>query len=241
MKFVFVDLKEQFIEAIEEHFSHQENVTAMVIRVEELPRTNTAFVSPANCLCYMDGGIDYVYSRDMFVLCESVIRSRLQDMVNAGENNLSLLGRPYLPIGSAMCYTADEASNTVLIASPTMLQPQDVSETENARICMFAVLQALEEYNSSSKTPIETCVIPALCCGYGKMDPKVAAEQCKQAFDDFYASGETSQYSIFRHAGEGNDFTLLYEQDLPSTQPKYYVNSEFFRIGPEATLKQRRS
>ena len=43
MKFVFVDLKEQFIKAIEEHFSHQENVTAMVIRVEELPRTNTAF------------------------------------------------------------------------------------------------------------------------------------------------------------------------------------------------------
>ena len=240
MKFVFIDLDGKFTEAIEDQFSDQENVAAIIAQVQDLPRENTAFVSPANSLCFFDGGIDYVYSRKMFPLCEKLIRLRLQDMVDAGETNVSLLGRPYLPIGSAMSYTADEATSTVLIASPTMLQPQDVSQTENARSCMFAVLQALEEYNAISNFAIETCVVPALCCGYGKMDPKEAAKQCKQAFDDFYMFGARSDYKVFEHQ-DTSDLTLLYEQDLPSTQPKYYVNSEFFIIKPDVTVKQKMS
>ena len=240
MKFVSIDLDGKFTEAIEDLFPDQENVTTMTTRVQDLPRDNTAFVSPANSLCFFDGGIDYVYSRKMFPVCEKVIRLRLQDMVDAGESNVSLLGRPYLPIGSAMLYTANEATSTILIASPTMLQPQDVSETQNARSCMFAILQALEECKAISNFAIETCVVPALCCGYGKMDPKKAAKQCKQAFDDFYIFGARSDYRVFEHQ-DTNDFTLLYEQDLPSTQPKYYVNSEFFVIKPDDTLKQKRS
>jgi len=66
-----------------------------------------------------------------------------------------------------------------LIAAPTMFLPHDVSGTRNAYHAFMAALCL------ASRLKVETLVCPALCCGYGRMDPAESARQVRQAYHDF--------------------------------------------------------
>jgi O-acetyl-ADP-ribose deacetylase (regulator of RNase III) len=48
--------------------------------VGDLTIYNSAFVSPANSIGFMDGGIDYVYSRDMFVGVEKAVKGKIREI-----------------------------------------------------------------------------------------------------------------------------------------------------------------
>ena len=90
----------------------------------------------------------------------------------------TLLGRSYLPIGSAFCVPVGES--TGLICAPTMFLPHDVSQTRNAYLSFLACLllfQKLKVY--------KTLVVTSHCCGYGKMSEETSANQMRQAYDDF--------------------------------------------------------
>ncbi len=131
MPIQFVSLNEEFITKIKSY-----EFEAYLSKIEDyVPNKNkrTYYVSPANSLCFMDGGIDLSLSRIVFSGIEKNVRSMVQKM-----NITTKLGRPYLPIGSSLIIDYDNQRS--LIVSPTMLLPQDVSKTQNAYYTTIAIL-----------------------------------------------------------------------------------------------------
>ena len=170
MRLHFVSLNSAWIQEIQQFFPEAKTTCG---DIQSVPLDKVAFVSPANCLGFMDGGIDYVYSRKMFPGCEQQVKQKIRDL-----GFQTLLGRSYMPIGSA--FVVPVGDTTGLICAPTMFLPHDVSKTRNAYLsCLasFLVFQKIGLY--------ETLVLTSHCCGYGKMSEKESARQMRKAYDDF--------------------------------------------------------
>ena len=73
-----------------------------------------------------------------------------------------------MQIGSALAIEA-AASNAWLIAAPTIWSPQDVSSTNHATKAALICADAIPR--------LQRLIIPATCCGYGKMPAAQAASQ----------------------------------------------------------------
>ena len=176
--------------------------------VADVPREpGTAFVSPANSMGFMDGGIDFVLSRIMFPGVEERVKASFARL-----GTTTLLGRPYLPIGRATVVPATQDDGGVmLVAAPTMWMPQDVRGTHNAYHAMYAVLRAAADHQG-----IHTVVTSGLCTGCGMMLPEQAVAQMRDAHEDFVH-------------GRGPRYTL---DDIVAEQPAVYENTEFKAIDP---------
>ena len=124
-----VSLDRAFIAAASDLFGKKETCSCSDIAAVE--REGAMFVSPANSLGFMDGGIDMVLSRTMFPSCEK----RLKALIAA-------LGRPYLRVGSAAWFMV--GPRTGFIAAPTMFLPHDVADTQNAYWAFLAALVAAD-------------------------------------------------------------------------------------------------
>lgn len=203
MKLIFVSLNQKWIDSIKPFFPESEAICG---DVQTVPREHTTFVSPANCLGFMDGGIDLVYSRKMFRGCEGAVYQMIRTV-----GFETLLGRPYLPIGSALGISVGET--TKLICAPTMFLPHDVSETRNAYHSCLAALLCWKKMGSSN-----TVVFTSHCCGYGKMNEETSAKQMRDAYDDF-SSGRVPEDSSQR-----SDTVLL--PLVNDEQPNNYDNRE---------------
>lgn len=209
MRVLFIDLDGAFTAEIRRRDPSDAVVSTATTDVRALlGRPKTAFVSPANSLCFMDGGIDAQY-RCMWPGVEGMVKSRVQAL-----GFKSKLGRSYLPLASALAVDTGDWQRSWLIAAPTMWLPQDVSATRNAYCACLAAL------HMAAKLPIDELVVPALCCGYGKMAPPESAAQCMQALVDF-RSGTASDVRLLR---DSPDFRQL---DLAEPQPRVYMNMEW--------------
>lgn len=164
-----------------------------IINVKYITGNNIAFISPANSFLFMNGGIDNVYSREMWDYIEGILKIILRNI-----DHFNKAGKPYLPVGSAIINpVGDSISNNIknlidnvnpteritnyLISAPTMYLPQDVSQTNNAYWAFYASLKVIQK----SGYKVDTLVVPGLCCGYGNMDPAEVARQINQAYQDF--------------------------------------------------------
>jgi O-acetyl-ADP-ribose deacetylase (regulator of RNase III) len=185
MKLHFVSLDEEFIEHVKDLFGEKATYTLGDIR--SIPVRGCAFVSPANSLGVMDGGIDLVLSRQMFLGCEPKVKEMIAVL-----GQKSQLGRPYLRVGSALWFHLSskepEGPQTVLISAPTMFLPHDVSDTQNARWAMEAILTAGKKIEEATNGVIHTLVITSLCCGVGRMEPEQCAIQLRAALRRFEMS-----------------------------------------------------
>lgn len=166
----------------------------------------TAYVSPANSLGFMDGGIDYVYSRIMFPGLEADVKRAIAD--HGG--NTSKLGRPFLPIGRALVVPVTPPG-VYMVVAPTMLMPHDVRGTHNAYHATYAALKAACDHGN-----ITRLIIPGMCTGCGMMGAAEAVGQMKRAHDDFLA-------------GRPPAWT---PEQIVAEQPPWYENTEFFDIPP---------
>lgn len=167
------------------------------------------FVSPANSLGFMDGGIDLAYMH-MF----PDIQKRVQQSIRTNSPYTSYLGRKFIPVGSAI--TVPAINDHLLISAPTMYLPHPVPITDNVYWTMKAVLKVWPGYG--------TLIIPPLACGIGMVAPDNAAEQMKKALDeDEYFMGGPNYF-----------FT---SPEITSKQPRYYENTEFIDIRHEDIVK----
>ena len=171
--------------------------------VKDVPQSpGTVFVSPANSIGFMDGGIDYVLSRIMFPGIEERVKAAF-----ALKGKTTLLGRPYCPIGEAVSVPT-QVKGVSLIAAPTMWLPQDVHLTHNAYHAMYAILR--ETVSIGAKEVI----VPGLCTGCGMMKPHTAIEQMMQAHSDIL-NGVHPRYT---------------NEEIIKEQPCWYENTEFKTI-----------
>ena len=210
MSIKFISLHDEWIDSMKEHFKNILFVTAEKGDIRTIPIENHCFVSPANSLGFMDGGIDLVLSREIMPGIERKVKKRIQDL-----GIMSSMGRPYLPIGSVISVPHD--LNTFLIVTPTMFLPHDVRGTQNAYWSFYAALKMWRKL-CTQKNKKFNLVVTSHCCGVGRMSGKESAEQMKRAYDDFiHGKGA----DIIK---EYEDAILFPNRDL--TQPNNYDNRE---------------
>lgn len=210
MPLKFITLSDSYVAKIKDY-----GIEAVNMKIEEyIPDKKTYYVSPANSLCFMDGGIDYALSRKVFPGIEKEVKKIVREL-----GILSNVGKYYLPIGSSVIVEYDNKRS--LIVSPTMLLPQDVSETRNAYYATMAILYNILMNKKEDINNIDI-LFTSLCCGYGKMDEECSINQIMEGIRDF------KKYSpkII------NNNIIINEPNLLD-QPKYYQNTEWFSIKPE--------
>src|SRR5205823_5383227 len=140
----------------------------------------------------------------------------------------TLLGHPYLPIGSAAltplpagavavgtpaaAVVADSGSR-YLISVPTMLLPQPIDQTDNVYWAFRALLAIVKHHNDhltadgGADVEIDTLIIPGMGTGYGKMTATAAAQHIRWAIlDDEHTSEHSGTFSR-----------------IPSTQQLLYI------------------
>ena len=178
-----------------------------------IPNKKTYYVSPANSLCFMDGGIDYALSRIIFPDIEVEVKNIVKQL-----GIKSIVGKPYLPIGSSIIIDKYDKS---LVISPTMLLPQNVSNTRNAYYATMAVLYNIL-VNRKEKLEDVDILFTSFCCGYGKMTEENSIQQIMEGIKDYRNYTPTIIYKNI----------IVHEPNLRE-QPKYYQNTEFFSINSE--------
>ena len=171
----FVSLNSKWVAEIQAQFGTIP-VKVSCEDIRDIPSQNTVFVSPANCLGYMDGGIDLVYSEDMFPGIERTVQEKIRSL-----NIVTFLERAYLPIGSAVLVPWFDSA---LLTAPTMFLPQDVHTTKYAYHSFLAALLLFDKYRAKHPA-VHTLVATSHCCGFGNMSEAESAKQMKQAYDDF--------------------------------------------------------
>lgn len=212
MQLVVLDVNTSFIKKAKDVFKEcRTDIQFHTGNVRDYPIDNTAFISPANSLGFMDGGIDAAYMM-MFEGVQKSVRDKIRRLgLQTG------LGRPYLPIGSALYVPVGD--RTILISAPTMFLPHNVAATMNAYHAFMAALCMYEK--AKRECPwLNVLVCPALCTGYGCMPAKEAAAQMKQALDDFL-TGKKPNETMFSEKPDCY-ITSLHDHE----QPKIFDNRE---------------
>jgi len=211
MPIMFISLSETYTEKIKQY-----GFEAKTMKIQDYipnPNNKTYYVSPANSLCFMDGGIDYALSRIIFPNIEIEVKNIVKQL-----GVTSIVGKPYLPIGSSIIVNKGEKS---LIISPTMLLPQNVSNTKNAYYATMAVLYNILINKKENIEEIDI-IFTSFCCGYGKMEEDVSIQQIIEGINDYIHYKPKLIYKDI----------IINEPNLYD-QPKYYQNTEFFKIKPE--------
>jgi O-acetyl-ADP-ribose deacetylase (regulator of RNase III) len=207
MPIIFISLSDTFTEKIKSL-----GFDAKIMKIQDYipnPNKRTYYVSPANSLCFMDGGIDYALSRIIFPNIETEVKNIVKQL-----GITSIVGKHYLPIGSSIII---DKNNKSLIISPTMLLPQNVSNTNNVYYSTMAILYNIL-VNREEKIENVDILFTSLCCGYGKMDEDNSIKQIIKGINDYnnYKPEIINKNIIINEPN-------LYEQ------PKYYQNTEFFQ------------
>ena len=220
MPLIFISLNDAFTEKIRLH-----GLEAYTMRIQDFvprPQTKTFYVSPANSLCFMDGGMDHALSKIVFPGIEPRVKDAVRKL-----GMTTKFGRPYLPIGSSMIVQGrgDENTHRFLVVAPTMLLPQDVSQTRNAYFATMAVLYNVLVMHEESLDRVDI-LLTSFCGGYGKMDVETSVQQILDGIRDFHSYTPTKV---------PDNRAVVLEPNLLD-QPKYYQNTEWFDIEP-GTIK----
>ena len=170
----------------------------------------TFYVSPANSLGYMSGGYDYALTQIMpgidVKLREKIKKSPFKTFSN----------KHYLPIGSSII--VKHSHNEYLISAPTMLIPQNVSETNNAYYATKSALHNILLYDDYDLNKINI-VFTSLCCGYGGMNIIESANQMARAICE-----HSKIYNTTMSYNNG----VLYNEPNLHEQPRIFDNNEWF-------------
>jgi O-acetyl-ADP-ribose deacetylase (regulator of RNase III) len=214
MPILFISLNESFNQKMKLHGYECKH---MKIQDYE-PIRKTYYVSPTNSLCFMDGGIDYALSHIIFPNIQTQVKHIVKEL-----NIRTLMDRTYLPIGSSIIIDKGMIS---LVIAPTMLLPQNVSNTSNAYYATMAVLYNVLINKGEDINDVDI-IFTSMCCGYGKMDEELAVHQIIKGIHE---------YMNYRPIIM-NSNVILKEPNLYE-QPTYHQNREFMNIDSSEMINQ---
>ena len=210
-KIHLVDRNESVVKAWKTEFITYDNVQPHQDDIMNWAEKVDVFVSASNSLMFFDGGSDIAYQQ-IFDNVDQMMKEWIRQY-----NFKDEFGGYFFPVGAA---TIRPIKDKRLICCPTMLLPQDVSETENAYHAFKLILEVIDKQEQK----IKSVLIPGLCCGYGKMSPEVSAKQMRAAYDDHMA-GKKILDTTSRECR-----SLVYNPTILRMQPKVYSNTQFFKI-----------
>ncbi|MDJ1506490.1 macro domain-containing protein [Xanthocytophaga agilis] len=184
MQFYFIDTNKQVTDAWSKVFEGIPNVSILNDSIFEHPCD--AIVSPANSFGYMNGGIDFVISKNL----GWHIEKRLQKIIREkyyGE----------LLVGQAEIVPTDHTSFPYLISAPTMRLPMTILRTPNIYLCMKAILTLLQYGKFTDgqgiRDKINSVAIPGLGTGIGQFPPILCARQMRIAWEDIMNEKHTTE------------------------------------------------
>lgn len=211
VKIVFISLNKEYIEIVQKH-----NFNGMVMRIQDYKppsKTLSFYVSPANSFGFMDGGIDIPLSRAIMPGIDIKLKEKIR---MHGKKNLD--GREYLPVGSSII--VQHSVSKYLVSAPTMLLPQDVSNTKNSYYASMAVFYNVIINNKNLiKNKNVEIIFTSMCCGCGKMNVNESFTQTYNALKDF------SKYKPTKILPN----IIITEPNLKE-QPNVYWNAKFKNI-----------
>lgn len=200
MPIVFISLDLDFINKIKFY-----GYSAYYMNIEDYkPLRKTYYVSPANSLGVMDGGIDYFLSKIVFPGIKT------EKLVKQYGKESKMIGK-YLPIGSSII--VDYNNEKSLILSPTMLLPQNVSNTNNAYFATLATMYNIVINKKENLNNIDI-VFTSMCCGVGHMS---ADKSVRQIIKGIYNYRKYKPEII-------NKNVIIYEPNLEE-QPNYHLRN----------------
>lgn len=158
------DTNHSMVEAWKKYFKD----TPVDIKQESIMATPfDVVVSPANSFGFMDGGIDYLYTK-AWPHVQGALQNRIKEM-HFG----------ILPVGQADYIATGHIAPKYIVAAPTMLGPARINGTINTflafRAALLCALTIVDEVN--------TIACPGMGTGAGGMDVNVAAKQMRIAYD----------------------------------------------------------
>jgi len=178
-------------------------------------------VSPANCLGFMDGGVDKAYLSVFGIALQEAVQKNIRALAFS-----STLGRPFLPIGCAIPtgVKTSDGSRFVLISAPTMCLPQDVSDTRNAYYALRAALRVARRWNETvhPRFSIQQLFVPSMATGYGRMSPLNAAHQMWDALTGVELT-KTGEWG-------GDRETVWWDTSPMCSQPTTRYTDEFWSL-----------
>jgi O-acetyl-ADP-ribose deacetylase (regulator of RNase III) len=165
-----------------------------------------ATISPSNCLLFFDNGVDAAYLKAF----PNVQNDAQKLMKRFGIQ--TTLGRPYLPIGSAIRVRTGLPLCPYLIAAPTMFLPEDIRGTQNVRHALWAALRLKLEFGDFR------VAVPCMGMGYGKLTAHDCAREIDAAFE----------IPLSRHAdvAASNPGWWYVRKNMACRQPDTYSNTE---------------
>ncbi len=176
---IFCDINKTLVDEFQKHLSS----FGKVIHGSIVDLEVDAIVSPANSYGFMDGGIDYVYSKHFGWDVQKKLQERIRTEFN-GE----------LLVGQATEIETNNQKIPYVISAPTMRVPMDARGTVNAFLATKAVLNLLTNRNNK----IKSVAFPGLCTGVGMMPFDTCAIQMSEAIKD-QSFPDTWQEAQSRH------------------------------------------
>lgn len=183
MKIILAAVDYRLIEAWQEFFGEEPNVTIIETDITQL--SCDAVVSPANSFGFMDGGLDYALSERFGWDLEKKLQQRIKELPE-GE----------LLVGQAIVMETGDGTVPFLISAPTMRVPMNfnIDTSVNAYLAMKATL-----IQAKNHPEINSVAVPGLCTGVGRMAPMIAARQMFQAYKEIIL-GEKMDFKNFSEA-----------------------------------------
>ena len=177
MPILFYSLHKDFVRKMNSHFPCFEK------KIEQYkPSSNnivkTYYVSPANSMGYMHGGIDYSLANNILIGIAPRVLSRIQTIGKPIPN----YHEKYLPIGSSTI--VDYNRHASLVVAPTMLTPSNVSKTHNAYYATMAVLYNILVNRQHDIRNVDI-LLTSFCCGCGGMSSDETVQQMLDAIQDY--------------------------------------------------------
>ncbi len=209
MPIIFISLNKEFID-----LTKKAGFESYEMKVEDFRiRRRTYYMSPANSLGFMDGGIDLALSRKIMPGIEPIVKQAIKTF-----GKKTKLDRFYLPIGSSIIISHDDFKN--LVVCPTMLLPQDISKTQNVLYATLACLYNILVNKGENLDDIDI-ILTSSGCGFGLMDSKASFDQTIKAINNYKNYNKIAQ--------QVNSQVIIAEPNL-NEQSKIYMNSEWINI-----------
>lgn len=183
LKIVLCDLNEALVNEWKDCFEEMPNVEIVLGNILEHPCD--AIVSPANSFGFMDGGIDYHYSKFFGWGLQNLLQEKIKK-TDEGE----------LLVGKSMTLETKNDMFPYLISAPTMRVPMNfqIPASVNAYLGTKAALIAAVKHQN-----ISSLAIPGMCTGCGRMPVEVAANQMLLAYKEVIL-GQKQEFDSFGDA-----------------------------------------
>ena len=200
VEIIFCDQYKKFIDGCEEELKENKllgnhfKFSTYFGDIRDINEKYAAYVNPANCFGSMGGGIDKVYSREMFYGINKVVMDRVKKLDTKIKLERSFddlyknVEYHILPIGSAIITSLEDYEKyktCFLITAPTMIYPMDIKGTDNAYKAFLACLTSVSDYNKQHNNVIKKIICPGLGTGVGNVDGKESAKQIFRAIGEF--------------------------------------------------------